>query len=356
MIATGTGSNKLAVILDSTTRACEDAGEVLGVFGHGFRYLGKVEWNKTLRIALRRYGSKPMTTAEARAERPAIDALLKARGIRAAILMQSPRTPGQPQRHRAFNAFAYPGSPYKWAGTTWQSDGIYWCPVLHPHNYEWVYGWLIRRWYQQALALAQGRCAPMPWPEESITPNERQLELLRQIAAHPGPVSFDIETSMDKRIISALGFSAGGCAVSIPWDTYRIAGTTQYEPGILDYGPIGAQIREIALSILASPVAKVGHNSTFDVYELRRRGIEVSGELEDTLLAAHSAFNQFRKGLQQAAALEFCVEPWKSIHKAAQVPEGEDGWLANPEELRGYNLKDAYVTEQLFHALMKRLA
>jgi hypothetical protein len=353
----GTGENGLAFIVDARSKTCKEVDETLSLWGIGNRYLGKREWKKTLRIALRDYGTAPLNARQTAELKPTVDAIIKQAGITTVLMMQSPLIPGVRTTHSAWNMYGRGGSPYKWGGTVWEEDGLFRAPVLNPQSYEYAYGWLFQRWFVQALAVAQGRMRPTPWPRCIIMPGQEMIDALITLA-QPGsaaPISVDIETNTGGTIITAIGLSRGDVVVSVPWDGYKISGRDEYETGVENH-PLGRVIQDLVLAILEAPTPKVGHNFTFDVYQLRKRGYVVNGEIHDTLLMARVAYPQYRRGLQQVAAIELCVEPWKAFFKPPNLKDKtEDKWLGDPLAMRTYNCKDAWITEQLFYALGKRI-
>jgi hypothetical protein len=355
MFTAGDGSNGLAFIVDARSKTCREINGCLDLWGIGNRYLGKREWKNTLRIALRDYGTAPWSMAQVREHKEEVEGVLRSAGVKAVAMLQSPLIPGVKTSHSAWNMFGRGGSPYKYGGTVWQEDGLWRCPLLNPQSYEYAYGWLFQRWFVQALAVAKGQVRPLPWPHCIIMPSHEMISALVELSRAPGPISVDIETNMGGSIITAIGLSYGGTVVSVPWDGYKISGRDEYETGIENH-PMGRVIQDLVLGILESPVAKVGHNYTFDVYNLRKRGYAHNGEIHDTLLMARVAYPQYRRGLQQAAAIEFTVNPWKSFWKPPKLKDkAEDVWLSDPLGMREYNCKDAHVTSLLFNALGKRI-
>lgn len=352
----GEGVNGLAVIIDSRTRNCQDLDGVLDVWGLGRRALGKKEWGRTLRIALREVGSAPWSMAEVREHKSEIDAILKAHNINTVILVQTPATPNVRQAHSAWNMYGRGGSPYKWAGTVWLEDGLYRAPILNPVNYEYVYDWLLSRWICQAHAIASGKLRPMPWPDNHITADQKALDILERIRSpESGPCAVDIESNVAGTLITAIGFSNRNGTVSVPWDSYAIAGSFgDIEPGLRDY-PLGLEIERKCVQLLESQQPTIFHNGAYDTFMLAKRGITVGNFAHDTLLMHRVVYPQYRHGLQMACATEFCTEPWKCFHKPPKVGADEDKWLANPIELRTYNCKDAYATYQLYDHLRGKL-
>lgn len=196
----------------------------------------------------------------------------------------------------------------------------------------------------------------MPWPKMVWMPGLSMYRMLLAIYEAGTPVSIDIETNMAGTIISAIGFANEAGTVSVPWDGYEISGTNgQRELGIEDY-PFGGHIRVLALKLLGSEKhEKILHNGAFDVTQLAARGIALGGFAHDTLLLHRVCYPQFRHGLQQACATEFCVEPWKCLFKPPRLKADQDVWLGCPVELRQYNCKDAYATWQLWRSLERKL-
>lgn len=354
----GSGSNGLAVVMD--VRPVLDRENDL-VFDHwplGRQALGRDEWKQTLRIALRDADELPWTARQMKEAKSDVVAHLSQRGIRCVVPVQTPATGGVRQVHSAWNMLGHSGNPYKWAGTVERMDAFYVAPILHPLNYEAVYTPLIARWLRQAHAVAAGKLKPMSWPRLSIEPGdsmEAEVEALRLCAdCFDTPVAVDIETNMAGTIITAIGLSDGTVSVSVPWHRYVIAGTEEVQDALVDY-PRGKEIQRAVSQILASPrQKKILHNGTFDVLQLAKHGITLAGFECDTLLAHRVVYPQYRHGLQQACATEFCVEPWKCLFKPPKVA-GADEWCGDPQALRIYNAKDTYATWQLWQHLEGKL-
>lgn len=357
MFTSGDGSNGLAVVVDARSKLCKETNTVLDL-SNWRRFLGKEEWNRTLKIALRDYGTEPHTSYDVLSLRREVGACLHERNVRCVIVMQSPAIPNVRQTHTAFAALGPGGSPYKWAGTVWHHDmrGPFIAPILNPSNYEDVYEYLIRRWFQQAHAVARGTIKPMPWPTLITEAGDEMAEGMEALSKTTRPIAIDIETNMSRTIITAIGFSDGVHTVSVPWHGYHISGTDDEEPSLRSLR-MGRDIEALALKVMASDQPKILHNGAFDVYELAQHGIELRGFEYDTLLLHRVCYPQFRHGLNQACATEFCVEPWKNIWKAPAAVRGtgEDIWLSDPREMRRYNARDSFATWQLFNYLRKRV-
>ncbi len=351
MFTSGDGSNGLAVVVDARTKLCKETDTVLDL-SNWRRFLGPTEWKRTLKIALRDYGTTPLSTGEALLLRPQITEHLHKHNVTTLCLMQSPNTPNVRQTHSAWNCFGHSGSPYKWAGTVHSVGEFNVAPILNPSNYEDVYEYLIRRWFQQAHAVARGTLKPMPWPRLITEAGDEMAEGMEALCQTTQPVAVDIETNMSRTIITAIGFSDGVHSISVPWHGYHISGTDNEEPSLRSLR-MGRDIESLALKLMASDQPKILHNGAFDVYELAQHGIELRGFEYDTLIMHRVVYPQFRRGLQQACATEFCLEPYKCLYKHPSRVRGtgEDVWVSDPKGLRIYNAKDAYVTVQLFNHL-----
>lgn len=352
----GSGANGLAVVVDVRSKFDHETDSVLREWALGRRALGRGRWAQTLKVALREYGSEPWTAKRVKEEKDAILAHLRSKRIHVVVPVQTPATAGIRQVHSSWNMFGSPGNPYKWAGTVDLGPDFAVAPILHPGNYEYVYGYLLERWLKQAHAVAAGKLTPMPWPVSHIHPGPEIFETLRCIRRSTAPVSIDIETNMAGTIVTAIGFGNEHGVVSVPWHSYTIAGTNgEVEPSLLEY-PNGKAIEHLAMQILEHPgIPKILHNGTFDVLQLAKYGITLRGFEHDTLLMHRVVYPQFRHGLQQACATEFCVEPWKCKFKPPKVAREADPWLGCPVALREYNARDTYATWQLYQHLKGKL-
>ena len=348
MFIDGYGTNGFMVICDRRSQFDSQIGGVLREWGFGKACIGAQNWKQTLRCTLLDYGKYTLKSADLQKIRVQLQGVIKERNINTIVVLQSLSAPGVKMTNFAWNLFK-PGSPFNWAGTVLNQDGVNVCPIVNPANNEWAVHWLIRRHFIQAFALSQGELKVRPWPDTLISTAgkfmENWLELLSK-----DYLAVDIETSTTKDIISCIGISDGKIAISVPWDDFVVAGTERWELGA------SKEVKEAVQVILASNTTKIGHNFTFDVFNLRQRGIEVNGPLEDTLLMSHSIFPQFRKGLQQCAAMCFAIEPWKSLHKPPTVKKGVDKWLATPEATRLYNCKDAMATVWIYEKFQEWLS
>lgn len=357
MFHNGTGQNGLAIIVDSRTRQDAQDGGCLNT-SRWRHFFGDAEWKRTLRIALREYGSEPYTSKDLACVKVEVDRILREHAVFTLLLMQSPATPGVRHVHSSWNMYGHAGSPYKWAGTV-QAVGEYRiCPVLNPSNYEDVYEYLIRRWFCQAHAVASRRITPMPFPDMlHTTPNTSMVSALTRICEdRRSPIAIDIETNTSGTIITAIGLSNGKDTISAPWDSFHISGTDDEEPSLTSYEH-GHIVSELVNTCLRSINPKILHNGAFDIYELSKRSLTVNNFAYDTLLMHRVVYPQFRHGLQQACATEFCVEPWKCVWKppSAVRGTGEDVWLSDPIEMRKYNCRDSFATWVLFNKLRTKV-
>jgi hypothetical protein len=205
----GSGSNGLAVIVDARSKHCMENGEVLRDWALGRRALGRTEWVRTLKVALREHGTEPWTSKQMKGEKDAVYDRLRDCGVVCVVPVQTASIPGIRQVHSAWNMFGHNGSPYKWAGTVERIESLYVAPLLNPGNYEYVYGWLLERWLRQAHQVAAGRLRPLPWPELCWMPGQEMYRKLLAIFEARAPVAIDIETNMAGTLITAIGFANG---------------------------------------------------------------------------------------------------------------------------------------------------
>ena len=338
MFTDGSGKNGLAVIACSRTESDKHSGGVLRYWGFGAQCIGRNELDQTLRIAIREHGDTADNKKGLMAQRANLWRLLHERNIKAVIVIPAPPSgAGANEKNDAWTMLTgRSDNPYGWAGTAELMDGIYVCPVLNPSGWEWAYHWLIRRWFLQGLGIARGSIRPRPFSNCGILTKDY--------------LSVDIETSKDRTILTFIGVWDSAGAVSIGWDEYQVAGTARLT------SPRTTLEEEYIREILASNIPKVGHNLSFDIFELRKRGIEVNGEVHYTLLLARTVYPQFARGLQQSTAIEFTVEPWKKLYKAPRVGRGLDKWIADPEGTQAYNLKDVLATSWIYEALSAKIS
>ena len=205
------------------------------------------------------------------------------------------------------------------------------------------------------LDIAKGKTTPLRCAESITHPTERALELLRGYltATH---ISVDLETIPRKDTITAINLSDGKTAVSLPWHSYSVY-PTGGQAALRDFvlGPAcETAIRDI---LAAEHITKIGHNIVgFDLLEMGRFGLVCNGPIEDTMLMHRDVHPSYRHGLQVACATEYCVEPWKTMHKPVNKPKGTvEFWTAKPEALRQYGCNDAFHQFQLFNALRWKL-
>lgn len=382
--AAGTGSNGLALVADMRTSSDREKGpEACLDTWFAKSVLGNREWARTRRIALWDYleDTKKLTPenqvkvaalpekkrgsatkrylSEQKREKLALMRQdLRKHGIRCVIVLQT--LSRQQEAHSitgtcVWDELGWHGTLYDSQGTiNRDSDGFDVLPILNPGNFDWAYTWLIKKWIRWGWHVAQGKLAPIKWPESSITPDEHMVALLERIRQAP-EVSVDIEAYTPAKVITAIGLGTGDASVSVPWDSYNVP-AGYVEPGYDSY-PLGQKCADMVREILSDArIAKVFHNGAFDVPELEGRGIPVRGPVEDTLLAHRVAYPQYAHKLQLACATEFLVEPWKSLHHSDKYSKDEpDFWIERPEQTRWYNTKDNYSQWLLWQSLRGRV-
>lgn len=357
----GTGSNGLAVVIDSRKVEDRELDSVLECAGWLKQALGKREAGACLRVAIRDAKEEPYASDRLKHEvMPQVWTLLREHRIKSVIIVSGgkpPKSLRKPGREAWAVIGKRPGSSYKWAGTALYEDDIYKVPILPPWMYEPVYSYLTTRWCRMALLLAQGKMKPFQFPPAVIHPGPDMVAALEGIFTRGEPLGVDIETNLDRTRLTVIGLADSKCTVSIPWDGFHMALSGEWEPSLNEYSD-GTAIEVLVRRILAGPQPKILHNGSFDLVELAERHIEVSNYDWDTLLLHRVVYPQYPHGLQFAAATELCVPPWKALYKPPQCPhefnDTWDPWTYDPVALRTYNAQDAAIEVPLLESLRKK--
>jgi len=195
---------------------------------------------------------------------------------------------------------------------------------------------------------AYKKLADVPHTYACVTTEEQVAALLRQLEAAP-EWSFDTETTgLDPRHDRLVGLSfatAPGQAwyVSVPVEREACrAFVARFQP------------------LFADPFkVKIAHNAKFDLTILRQYGVEVRGELHDSMLAHYVIDASDRHGMDHLARQYLHYDPIPITEligaKKKGVEQGNMGDLA-PEQISDYSAEDADVTFQLDHLLRKAAA
>jgi DNA polymerase-1 len=190
---------------------------------------------------------------------------------------------------------------------------------------------------------AYKKLADVPHTYACVTTDAQVDALLGELTA-ASVWSFDTETTgLDPRHDRLVGLSFAtepGKAwyVSVPVDREACrAFLARFQPLFADTSKI-----------------KIGHNAKFDLTILRQYGVEVRGELHDSMLAHYVIDASDRHGMDHLARQYLHYDP---IHiteligeKKKGVEQGNMGDLA-PEQISDYSAEDADVTYRLDHLL-----
>lgn len=245
------------------------------------------------------------------------------------------------------------GSEFNYAGSVIERQGVYFVPVIPRYNLQTLEKPLYCSFIQRCWDLRQSSAKPFKWSKLSFfAPNEETIADLEGILERRNPIGLDIETAgidILKVPITAIGVGDDECVVSVPWEAY-VAGK---------YGLVydirstfsGTKAYELILKILKSGQTKILHNGQYDLLGLQKRNIEVSGNIEDTLLLHRVIYPERKHNLQAVAVGEFPVEPWKADYKK----RAKDYIDTDPVALRLYNSKDTAVLPFLLNALKCKL-
>ena len=176
--------------------------------------------------------------------------------------------------------------------------------------------------------------------------SEGQLGALLQALDAAPEWSFDTETTgLDPRHDRLVGLSFA-----------TAPGTAWYVPVPDDRDAARALLQRFA-PLFADPFkVKIGHNAKFDLTILRQYGVEVRGELHDSMLAHYVIDASDRHGMDHLARqyLHYDPIPITALigEKKKGVEQGNMGDLA-PEQICDYAAEDADVTLQLDRLLRK---
>jgi DNA polymerase-1 len=192
---------------------------------------------------------------------------------------------------------------------------------------------------------AYKKLADMPHSYVCVTTEEQVCALLQELG-QASEWAFDTETTgLDPRHDRLVGLSfatAPGKAwyVSVPVEREACrAFLARFQP------------------LFADPFkVRIGHNAKFDLTILRQYGVELRGELHDSMLAHYVIDAADRHGMDHLARQYLHYDP---IHiteligeKKKGVEQGNMGDLS-PEEISDYSAEDADVTYRLDHLLRK---
>ncbi len=231
-----------------------------------------------------------------------------------------------------------------WMGAELKSPFGRVLPALHPAAClrKPAYISVFRIYFQRAVLMARGQLPDWRWPELVVEPGRRMVEALEELSRAGKPIGVDVETGGLDPLSSPLlcvGVANEDLAVSVPWD-WR-----------------GAEAEVDALrQLLASDLTKVLHNAQHDLLTCQAHGIQVSGDIFDTMLAHVIAAPQLAHDLGFVASLEFHAPRWKTeFHNESDLKGSEAFARRDAFELRTYNAKDALMTVRLMPRLEKRV-
>jgi len=173
-----------------------------------------------------------------------------------------------------------------------------------------------------------------------------QVEALVRELSHADEWSFDTETTgLDPRHDRLVGMSfatAAGRAWYVPVPEPRKACETL----LARFRPVFGDARAV----------KIGHNVKFDLTILRQYGVEVRGELHDSMLAHYVIDASDRHGMDHLARQYLRYNPIPITELIGERKKGiEQGNMGDldPERVCDYAAEDADVTLQLDRVLRK---
>lgn len=174
------------------------------------------------------------------------------------------------------------------------------------------------------------------FPEMPLDGPEVDRNLLSMVG---NEIGVDVENAGDPIFTQLIcnGVSDGNTACSSPF----VSNT--FPRGMLDL-------------LVDGRTTKILHNMQHDLLCLQANNVRVGGPIFDTLVAHAALFPLMPHRLSFVAAQFFALPRWKTEFADDGEYKGLDLFLrAEPNSLRSYNAKDAYVTARLYRPLRRAL-
>ena len=122
------------------------------------------------------------------------------------------------------------------------------------------------------------------------------------------------------------------------------------------YVSVQGKMREVAEAMRPvlenAAVDKVGQNMKYDIEVLSKYGVEVKGQLFDTMIAHYLLQPELRHNMDYMAET---LLGYRTIHYDDIVPKGKTMADLHPIDIRDYACEDADITLQLWQVLQPRL-
>jgi DNA polymerase-1 len=156
---------------------------------------------------------------------------------------------------------------------------------------------------------------------------------------------FDTETSSaDPLSATLVGISLCAAAESAWYIPVNVEGALQFE-----------EVRELLVPLFSSQSVKVAHNYKFDYIILRRAGVEISGPVFDTMVAAYLIDSSQRLKMDALSKTYLGYEPIP-IEDLIGKGKGQQSMADIPfEDISDYACEDADITYRLFEILKDKL-
>ncbi len=156
---------------------------------------------------------------------------------------------------------------------------------------------------------------------------------------------FDTETSSaDPLSATLVGISLCAAAESAWYIPVNVEGALQFE-----------EVRELLAPLFSSQSVKVAHNYKFDYIILSRAGVEISGPVFDTMVAAYLIDSSQRLKMDALSKTYLGYEPIP-IEDLIGKGKGQQSMADIPfEDISDYACEDADITYRLFEILKEKL-
>lgn len=214
-------------------------------------------------------------------------------------------------------------------------DGSFIIPTYDPNDLfaSPDYGHWIEHALKKARLFAQGRLV-IDLPVNVIRPTDvpSLFDALARASQEP-VVAIDIECIPDLCELTSIAIAFSDTySIVIPFVSRGLEPYWSEEQEVLVWNMLA--------QFLASDQKKLFHNFIFDTQVLRKNGLEVRGEIDDTMLRANALNPLLNKGLKDLVRIYCLCEPWKDKKDFLLTGDPESFWL--------YNATDAAKTYKVY--------
>jgi hypothetical protein len=188
--------------------------------------------------------------------------------------------------------------------------------------------YVLRQWEERSICVADLMKAKRESTTQDYTRPERELwleptlediQVFKQTYLIPATrIAVDIETAHGQ--ITCIGFGTASHGICIPFTDYC-------KPGWNYWATVVEELSawRLVKSICELPNTKLLQNGMYDIQWLwKKMGITLSGDIDDTMLLAHSMFPEMKKGLGFLGSIYTNESAWKKLRPKKQTLQKKD--------------------------------